>query len=49
MCVVSMVTDHYRDRWDKWPESYPINPGSTTYFFGNDLEELSFIDGDEGV
>lgn len=30
MCVVSMIGDHYRDKWDKWkdiyPNPYPINP-----------------------
>lgn len=30
MCVVSMIVDHYRDKWDPWkpltPGGFPANP-----------------------
>ena len=31
MCVVSMVGDYYRDKWqDQWPVQYPYAPNSPT-------------------
>lgn len=35
MCVVSMIGDHYNDKWKDWPNgpSTPINPVNPVNFF----------------
>lgn len=30
MCTVSMIGDHFRDRWTPWPNVYPTIPPPTT-------------------
>lgn len=46
MCVVSMVTDHYMDKWPMWPSlpqptlpSVPLNHGPMPHEFA-DYQEL---------